>query len=83
MSERMLLLVILFLSAFGFSAAGAFAYEYWETRYTLWVIPYTAYPYRDFAAPLFGIGILIFAAFIIAAIGFLAQKPKKPPAPTF
>lgn len=80
-SERILILVILFLSAFAFAGAGVFAYSYRETRYTLWVFPYVAYPYREFAAPLIWTGILIFVAFMVLSIAFLLDVKKKPPAP--
>jgi len=75
--------MILFLSAFAFAGAGLFAYSYRETRYNLWIFPYVAYPYREYAAPFIWTGVLIFVAFVVLAIVFLLDVKKKPPAPTF
>jgi hypothetical protein len=85
-SEKVLILIILFLSAFAFAGAGVFAYSYRETRYTLWIFPYVAYPYREYAPPLIWTGVLIFFAFALLAVAFLLdvkKKPPAPPAPTF
>jgi len=82
----MLVLLILIVSAFAFLCAGVFAYDYQETRYSLWILPYAVHPYRGYAMPFLLGGFSCFIGFAVVALASLLDVKKKqpaPPAPTF